>query len=439
MKIHFLTGGPAGMYCGSCIRDNALAAELIRQGHKVLLLPVYTPTVTDEENVSERRIFFGGVSVYLSEYSGLFRRMPQWMTRWLDSPALLGLLSRLTISNSPRQLGELTVSMLRGEHGPQQREFAELLGWLRTQPRPDVVSIPYTLLVRLAEPIKRALGCVVTCTLQGEDFFLESMAEPWRSEALRLIREHLDAVDGFIAVSDYYAEFMTRYLSLPSQKVHVVPLGIHLEGYDRAPRDPEAPFTVGYFARVAPEKGLRTLAEAYRLLRTRFGVPKARLQAAGYLAREHRSYLSDVERALRDWGLGREFEYFGVLSREEKIKFLQRVDVLSVPASYADPKGLFLLEAMACGTPVVQPRHGAFPELIAQTAGGLLFEPGNTLHLAEKLHSLWKSPELRAELGARGYSGVREHLSVEREARRAIEVYENLLRRASSSAARAAG
>ena len=44
MKILAFTAGAARMYCGSCLRDNALAAELKRQGHDVILLPIYTPT-----------------------------------------------------------------------------------------------------------------------------------------------------------------------------------------------------------------------------------------------------------------------------------------------------------------------------------------------------------------------------------------------------------
>ena len=48
------------MYCGSCFRDNALAAELLARGHAVTLLPLYTPTRTDERNVSARRVLFGG-------------------------------------------------------------------------------------------------------------------------------------------------------------------------------------------------------------------------------------------------------------------------------------------------------------------------------------------------------------------------------------------
>lgn len=67
MKLLSITAGAANMYCGSCLRDNALAAELIARGHDVMLVPLYTPTRTDEPNVSDRHVFFGGVSVYLQQ------------------------------------------------------------------------------------------------------------------------------------------------------------------------------------------------------------------------------------------------------------------------------------------------------------------------------------------------------------------------------------
>ena len=69
------------MYCGTCLRDNSLARELIRQGHDVLLVPMYTPTLTDDENVSSERIFFGGISVYLQQHYPLFRKLPAFLDK----------------------------------------------------------------------------------------------------------------------------------------------------------------------------------------------------------------------------------------------------------------------------------------------------------------------------------------------------------------------
>jgi glycosyltransferase involved in cell wall biosynthesis len=391
-----------------------------------LLLPVYTPTVTDEENVSEKKVFFSGLSVYLKEFVPWLRRMPQWLERVLDAPAVINALTRLSVSNSPRRLGELTVSMLRGDEGPQVSEFRKLLEWQQTQPRPDVVSIPYTLLISMAGPIKRALGCAVVCTLQGEDLFLESLQEPWRSESLELIRSQVRDVEAFISTSEYYAGFMSGYLRIAREKIHVIPLGANFEGYAREERPADAPFTVGYFARIAPEKGLHNLVEAYRILRKRLDVSHARLEAAGYLLPEHRGYLKRIQRQVREAGLESEFSYRGVLDREQKIRFLQSLDVLSVPSDYPDPKGLFLLEAMACGVSVVQPHHGAFPEIVEKSGGGLLVEPGNPQALAEALASLLRNRELRNQLGCAGYHGVREYFSVQQEAARALEVFAGL-------------
>ena len=423
MKILAITAGAANMYCGSCLRDNALAAELKAQGHDVTLLPLYTPTLTDEPNVSTKRVFFGGISVYLEQHLAAFRLTPAWLDRLWDSRTVLQAASRRSIAVSPRHLGELTISMLRGENGEQRKEFHKLVSWLRGEPPPDVVSLPNSLLISLARPIKEALGRPVCCTLQGEDLFLEGLGDPWRSQALDLIRSQVESVDGFVAVSDYYAGFMSRYLTIPESKMRVVPLGINLKGYDTGFRFRTNCFTVGYFARVLPEKGLHVLAEAYRKLRRETDFSGATLEAAGYLAPEYRGYLRGVEQEMKKAGLGGEFHYRGVLDRAHKIDFLRSLSVLSVPGSYAEPKGIFLLEAMANEVPVVQPRHGAFPEIIEKTGGGILVEPNSVDSLAEGIYSLWRDQARADELGRRGAAGVREHYSAARMAQRAVEVY----------------
>jgi glycosyltransferase involved in cell wall biosynthesis len=431
MRILHITAGAAQMYCGSCLRDNALAAEMIARGHDVALLPVYTPTLTDEPNVSRSRVFFGGISVYLQQHVALFRHTPRLLDRLWDSTLALKLASRSSIPTSPRLLGEMTVSMLKGEEGNQRKELEKLIEWLKAEPAFDVISLPYTLLLGLAKPLREAAGRPLSCTLQGEDLFLENLPEPYRSESLRLIRENVRYVDAFIAVSDYYREFMPGYLNIPEEKMRVVSLGINLEGYEMR-HNPSAgrAFTVGYFARVAPEKGLHLLAEAYRLARESGQLEAARLEVAGYLGAEHAEYLRGIERRMQEWGLGEEFNYRGTLDRAGKIEFLRGLDVLSVPATYDEPKGIFLLEAMACGVPVVQPRRGAFTEVVTRTGGGLLVEPDNAQALAAGILRLASEPELAARLGASGFAGVRQQYSVERMADGALEVYTELARTA---------
>jgi glycosyltransferase involved in cell wall biosynthesis len=423
MKILAFTAGAAQMYCGSCIRDNALAAELKSQGHDIVLQPIYTPTLTDEPNVSRHHVLIGGISVYLEQHSRIFRRTPWLLDRLWDSQWALKLASRRSIPVEPRLLGELTVSMLRGEDGFQRKEIRKLAAWLADEAPPDIVILPNSLLIGLAQPVREALGRPVCCTLQGEDLFLSQLPEPYRAQSLELIRARVQQVDGFAAVSEYYAGFMSRYLGIPEHKMHVVPLGVTLKGYDPDLRFRGNCFTVGYFARVAPEKGLHVLVEAYLKLRRETEFSGATLEVAGYLAPEHREYLRAAERRMQEAGLAHEFRYRGVLDRPHKIEFLRNLDVLSVPSTYDEPKGLFLLEAMANGVPVVQPRRGAFPEILEKTCGGLLVEPDNIGALAAGILALWKDPAAAEALGRRGAQGVREHYSAARMAARALEVY----------------
>ena len=419
------------MYCGSCLRDNALASELMRQGHEVTLLPLYTPPLTDEPSVSDQKVFFGGISVYLEQHSALFRHTPRWLDRLWDSRVALKAASKRSIAVDPVSLGQLTISILKGEHGKQRKEIDKLIDWLKAHHTGaasyDVVDMQNSMLLGLARPIKEAIGRPICCTLQGEDLFLAGLREPYHSQALELIREHSQYVDAFLAVSAFYADFMAGYLKIPREKIHVVPLGINLRDYDAQPpaRHPhqDGPFTIGYFARIAPEKGLHLLAEAYCRLREREGFPAARLEAAGYLAPEHHGYLHEIEGRMMRAGLADEFHYRGALDREAKIRFFRELDVLSMPTTYAEPKGLPVLEAMASGVPVVQPRWGSFPEIIERTDGGLLFEPNNSLDLAEAIYELWKNPEMAMDMGRQGRQGVHQHYQVSQMASRALEVY----------------
>jgi glycosyltransferase involved in cell wall biosynthesis len=436
MRILSLTAGAASMYCGSCFRDNALAAELIRRGHDVTLLPFYTPTLTDEPNVSRKeRVFYGGISVYLQQHVSLFRHTPWALDRLWDAPRVIKAFTSGSIAVDPGQLGALTVSTLRGEDGHQRKEIEKLLSWVSDEPKPDVVNIPYALLISLAAPLRRALRCPIVMTLQGEDLFLEGMPEPYKTEALDLIRSQITAIDRFAAVSDYYARFMRDYLSIPAAKMRVARLGVSTNDLSVSPRQRRDPYTIGYFARVAPEKGLHNLVEAYRVLRRERGLPPSRLVAAGYLAPEHQGYLDGLKRQLQSWGLDSEFEYQGAVDRAAKVAFFHSLDVLSVPSGYHEPKGLYLLEAMACGVPVVEPAHGAFPEIIERTKGGVLAPSESGSDIAEALYDLWRNPERAAELGRAGAAGVRAHYTVGHMAEQMLAVYEESLEGLSRKAA----
>ena len=416
------------MYCGSCIRDNALATALSARGHEVTLLPLYTPTRTDEENVSQQRVFFGGISVYLEQNLSLFRKTPWLLDRLWESPWLLRVVSGHGIETSPNQLGALAVSVLEGSHGHQRKELEKLVHWLKGQPRPDVLDISNSLLIAIAGPLKDALGCPINCTLQGENIFIEGLLEPYRSRSKELIRSHLSHVDSFVAVSDYYAAYMTRYLGIPGAKMQVVPLGVNTERFVPVGSDGAAPFTLGYLGRIAPEKGLHLLIDAYRNLRERGALEGCRIELAGYLAQEHLPYWQSIERDVKTWGLAEEIHYRGELDLDTKVSFLQALDLFVAPVVYDDPKGISLIEAMACGVPVVAPRRGSFTELLERTGGGLLVESGSVEVFEQALCDLVGDRDRLSVLGRSASEGIRDRYSIDHMTARALDVYEYLVR-----------
>jgi glycosyltransferase involved in cell wall biosynthesis len=427
-RIAYITAGAAGMYCGSCMHDNTLVTALTAQGHEALLIPTYTPIRTDEADVSQQRVFFGGINVYLQQKLSIFRHTPWVLDRFLDFPRLLRWVSRFAVKTQAEQLGELTISVLKGEHGFQRKEVAKLVHWLRKDVKPEIINLTNVLLSGLVHEMKRHLGVPVLGTLQGDDIFLESLPDRFRRQALELVRDHCREMDGFIATSAYYADFMTDYLKIPRERIHVVYPGLNLAGHG-GPRPPAngPPYTIGYFARICPEKGLHILAEAFHLLNQTPGVPPSRLRVSGWLGDNNRPYFDDIQRRIKEWGLADIFAHSESPDHASKVRFLQELDVLSVPTTYREPKGLYILEALANGVPVVQPRHGSFPELVEKTGGGLLANPDDPADLARVLGQVLEDRQRREELGRRGKEAVHLHFTAEMMARETVTVYRKYL------------
>ncbi len=426
MKVAYITAGAAGMYCGTCIHDNTIASALKNQGHNVALIPTYTPTRTDEENVSLDRIFYGGINVFLQQKLSFFRHTPWTFDRLLDNPSLLNSLSRFSASTDARDLGMLTVSMLSGENGFQRKELEKLVKWLSEDNKPDIVYLTNSMLVGFAKEIKSTLNVPVICALQGEDIFLRDLIEPFKTEALMLLAERVTDVDGFIASNNYYAKFMAdEYLKVSVDNIHVVPLGLNLEGHgliDEKTGPP--PFIIGYLARICPEKGLHNLVSAFYTLTKEFGVDNMELHVAGYLGKKDEPYFEELVNQIHSWNLQDSFFHFGEVTRSQKIAFLNRLHVFSVPTTYRESKGLSILEALANGVPVVQPQHGSFPEMVKATEGGILVQPDSAEAIAEGILQLFRDPAKRKQLGTNGKKNVHQNFSHEIIAQQLMEVFE---------------
>jgi glycosyltransferase involved in cell wall biosynthesis len=475
VRIAYVSAGAADMYCGSCLHDNTLVAALQRLGHDAVLVPTYTPLRTDEPGVAIERVFFGALNVYLKQIAPPLRRGWPRLERLLDRPRLLALVARLGSATDPGRLGELTLSVLRGEQGNQAGELDKLVGWLRDSFRPEVVHLTNSMFAGFARRLKAELGVPVVCSVQGEELFLDGLAEPSRGAVRAALAERAQDVDLFVAPSRFYADLMASYLQVERGRLAVVPLGLNLSGHgvegaaghgarDAAgrgaghadgdgardaegdgARDAEGdgaghgpgpgaargagePWVVGYLGRIAPEKGLDLVAAAFRRLADVLGgAGRVRLHVAGYLPPQHRGYLRDVERQLRGWGLGGDYRYAGEVTREEKIAFLAGLDLLAVGTVYPEPKGLYVLEALANGVPVVAPRHGAFPELLAETGGGVLVAPGDPAALAAALAELLRDPGRRQRLGRAGREAVHARHGDEAMAAATLALYQGLV------------
>jgi len=405
------------------MRDNALASALKRLGHDTLLIPLYTPLTTDEPDNSHSRIFFGGINVFLQQKTALFRKTPEWMDRKLDNPGLLRRAMSFGVKTEPKELGELMISMLKGENGFQAKELKKLTGWLSGNVKPDVICLSNVLLAGITRKLQETLRVPVVCTLQGEDFFLDGLPQPQRTQAWELLKQRASEIDAFIAVSDYYGKIMQTRLGLNANKIHVVHNGIDVAGFSPGAVSDSAPI-LGYLARMAPEKGLRTLIEAFKILRQKF--PALRLYVAGSKTATDEAFVGEIQAQLKKDDLTDAVQFFPNLDKRQKIEFLRSLTVFSVPAEYGESFGLYVLEALACGVPVVQPDKGGFPEVLHATGGGLLYHAGNVADLAGKIETLLTDAPARRALGARGRSAVLETFTLEHMARNVASVFQKV-------------
>jgi len=372
---------------------------------------MYLPLMIDDTTLpglEKAPIFFGGINIFLQQKLPWFRNTPAIVDRFLNQAGLLRWAARHSHMTSAREHGKMTLEMLNVQSSPFQKEWDKLLEWLE-QEKPDLVCLSNALLAGFAAQLKRRLRVPIVTFFQGEDSFLDGLPEPYRSKCWTALAQSLGASDLLLAPSRYYGELMRERLRL-KDPVAVVPNGMGLDGY-RVPDAPPPHPTIGYLARMIREKGLELLVDAFVILAHDLGDSTARLKIAGAATAGDEPVIATLKRRLADAGLESRVEWLPNLTREQKINFLRGLTLFSVPAVYPEAFGLYVIEAMACGIPVVQPESSAFPEIIAATGGGVCVQPRDPGALALAWQSLLSNPAEQTRLGAAGRAGVERHFS----------------------------
>ncbi|MCA8972059.1 MAG: glycosyltransferase family 4 protein, partial [Planctomycetes bacterium] len=329
MRILLLTPGTGHFFCGSCLRDNELARALHRLGHEVSLVPLYLPHFLEGERdaFADSTVHMGGINMYLQQKSRIARHLPRFLHDWLDRPSLLRWASKRGNMTEAQDLGEMTVSMLRGELGHQRAEALRLAQWIRTIEPPDVVVLSNIMLTGVVHVLRDAIPAKFVATLQGEQPFLDALGDEHAQQAWGILQERTKELDGFLPVSATYGRLMQERLDLDESKVHVVHNGIDIEEHDAVPVPlcERRPRTIGYLARMCRDKGLHTLVDAFVHLKSRDDMGDVRLHAIGVRLREDEVYVQVQRERLAAAGLLDATTFEFNVERQRKLEFLRSI------------------------------------------------------------------------------------------------------------------
>lgn len=432
MRVCQLVPGSGGtFYCQNCLRDLTLVRALRGQGHDVVMVPLYLPPFAEEAGLEhDVPVFFGGINVYLRERFPLFRKTPQWVDRLFDTSLMLKLAASREGSTNAAKLGPMTLSMLEGRSGHQEKGFNRLAEWLGEHDRPDVIHISNALLLGLATEIKRSFDVPIVCTLQDEEPWVEAMPAPYNRLCWEAMARHAALVDAFIVPSAWYADRMRTRLHPDPEKIFVVPLGVELDEGTRSGETSGGPkdgMAIGFLARLSESQGLGVLVDAFIALKQDPAFKALRLRATGGCTAADRPFIAAVRAKIHRHGLDDAVDFVPGFQKPQRRDFLRSLSVLSVPVPQGEAFGIQLIEAMALGVPVVQPNVGAYPEIIEPTGGGMLYDPARPDGLADALRAVLSDREAARVLGERGRAAVYEKFGIQHAAANILKVYETML------------
>ncbi len=428
MKIvHIVPGSGNTFYCQNCMRDNTLVTALRNRGHDVTAIPMYLPLfVDDNEFEDETPVFYGAINTYLKQVMPIYRKAPVWLEKVFDSRFLLKLAAKKSGSTDAAGLEDMTISMIMGEEGNQSSELDHLISWLRDHAKPDVVHLSNALLLGLAHNIKNKLGIPVVCSLQDEHQWVDPMRPEYQEKVWQLMAEKGQDVVAYTPVSHYYSERMKKIMDIPEEKMHVIHVGLDLEKYSPTefPMDPPV---IGYLSRIHKDSGLGILVDAFIELKKDEKFNKVQLHITGGKTTDDQQFYSSIKSKLENNNCWQDVVIYDSFDKDSRLQFFKAISVLSVPVPQGEAFGVYLIEAFASGVPVVQPKVGAFPELIDMAGGGIIYEPNDPHKLSDALKSIISNPEHAVQLGKQGSENACKYFCIEKMADDMVKLYETLI------------
>lgn len=424
MKIaHIIPGSGGSFYCGNCLRDSKYVSALKELGHEVIKVPMYLPLFEDAHDLSEVPVFYGAVNLYLKQKYPLFRHMPAFVENALDSKSVLSMAATKAGSTRAKGLEEMTLSMLLGEEGHQHAELEKMVDWLAEVAQPDVVHLSNALLLGLVHRIRQRMNIPVICSLQDEDVWVDVMSDKYRKEIWSLMSDRGTEIDAFVSVSEYYTTEIRKKMTIRDEQLSTVHLGV--DPFDYFPKtigwkEP----VIGYMSRMCEENGLGILVEAFILLHRNGRFGDVKLHVTGGKTADDIQFINGLKRKLGNAGLEEKVTWDEDFGLEERQIFFDSVRLISVPVLKGEAFGLYLLEAMASGIPVIQPALGAFPEVVDASGGGIVYSPNTPECLAEAIGSVVLDSERLNELSIAGLAGVKKHFDIYKQAEKMIAVYQ---------------
>ena len=423
--IQIIPGSGGSFYCGNCLRDSKYVDALRNLGHQVVKIPMYLPLFADEHDISDIPIFYGAISTYLKQVYPIFRKAPRWFDTLLNSKPMMKMAASMAGSTRAKGLEDMTISMLLGEQGEQKEELDNMVNWIAEHCKPDVIHISNALLLGLAKRIKEKVGVPVVCSLQDEDVWVDAMQPQFQQKIWDLMNERSADVDALVAVSNYFAGAMKERMNLTDEKMHTFYLGVDADDYPYIPVK-EKPRNVGYISRMCHKDGFDIVVDAFIHLKKQAGFEDVKLIATGGLTGDDKKFLKKQKQKIKDNKMENDFEIIEEFEGDARHNFFKKVSMVSVPVRIGEAFGMYLLESMASGVPVVQPALGAFPEIVEISGGGVTYSPNTPENLSKAWAELLNNPEKLEKLSIDGLKGTKEKFNIHNHAAEIVGLYESL-------------